>query len=134
MVGARILADGGAALFIDYGRDKPGLGDTLQALRRHQRVDPLHTAGSADVTVHADFPSFVEAASNAGAKATDIVPQARFLASLGLEARATALAKAHPNRTDRIAREVARLTGPDQMGQLFKVVALHSSSILPPGF
>uniref|UniRef100_UPI0025D42AB9 SAM-dependent methyltransferase n=1 Tax=uncultured Phenylobacterium sp. TaxID=349273 RepID=UPI0025D42AB9 len=40
-LGARLAADGGAALLIDYGRDRPGFGDTLQALRRHKTVDPL---------------------------------------------------------------------------------------------
>ena len=56
LIGERLGEDGGAALFIDYGRDAPGPGDTLQALSRHKKVDPLETAGEADLTMHADFP------------------------------------------------------------------------------
>jgi NADH dehydrogenase [ubiquinone] 1 alpha subcomplex assembly factor 7 len=39
-VGERIVRDGGAALFVDYGRDRPETGDTLQALRAHHKLDP----------------------------------------------------------------------------------------------
>jgi NADH dehydrogenase [ubiquinone] 1 alpha subcomplex assembly factor 7 len=52
----RLVTDGGAALLIDYGRDHAEAGDTLQAIRNHQKVDPLKTAGLADLTVWADFP------------------------------------------------------------------------------
>src|SRR5206468_1872979 len=40
-LGARVVDEGGAALLIDYGRDRPGFGDTLQALKAHEKVDPL---------------------------------------------------------------------------------------------
>ena len=56
-LGARIAAEGGAALLIDYGRGVPGFGDTLQALKRHVKEDPLASPGEADLTVHADFPA-----------------------------------------------------------------------------
>ena len=35
--------------------DTPGFGDTLQALQRHETVDPLARPGEADLTVHAIF-------------------------------------------------------------------------------
>ncbi|WP_197426823.1 SAM-dependent methyltransferase, partial [Caulobacter sp. CCH9-E1] len=53
----RLVTDGGGALLIDYGRAQPESGDTLQAIQNHQKVDPLKTAGLADLTVWADFPS-----------------------------------------------------------------------------
>jgi NADH dehydrogenase [ubiquinone] 1 alpha subcomplex assembly factor 7 len=62
LIGARLARDGGAALLIDYGRDQPGFGDTLQALSRHRKVDPLACPGEADLTVHADFPAVMAAA------------------------------------------------------------------------
>ena len=40
-VGAMAGVVSGSALLIDYGRDRLETGDTLQALARHQKVDPL---------------------------------------------------------------------------------------------
>lgn len=134
-LGARLAADGGAALFIDYGRDAPGPGDTLQALRRHAKVDPLETAGEADLTVWADFPAFLAAARRSGAAAGPIVTQGDFLRRLGVEHRARALAAARPDRAGVIARQLARLVEPDQMGTLFKACAVWSpDSPAPPAF
>jgi SAM-dependent MidA family methyltransferase len=133
-VGARIARDGGAALFIDYGRDAPGPGDTLQALKRHQKVPPLETPGEADLTVHADFPTFARAARAAGAATSAIRTQAAFLRALGIEARAAALARSRPDRADVVARQLERLVGPDQMGELFKAVVIHTPGLAVPGF
>jgi len=134
LVGARIGRDGGAALFIDYGRDRPGPGDTLQALRGHRKVDPLEHPGHSDLTVHADFPAFLRAGRATGVETTPIRSQATFLKALGIEARAAALAAARPDSADRLRRQLARLIDPDQMGELFKAVAIHSPGLPMPGF
>ncbi len=133
-LGARMAADGGAALLIDYGRAAPGYGDTLQALSRHQKVDVLATAGQADLTVHADFPAVVAAARVAGAAAAPILTQGEFLMRLGIVPRAEALAAARPERADQIERQLLRLIAPDQMGELFKVACLCQSGLTPPAF
>jgi SAM-dependent MidA family methyltransferase len=133
-VGARIAREGGAALLIDYGSDRPGsLGDTLQALSRHRKVDPLSHPGEADLTVHAEFPLVLGAARTAGAQ-TAILMQRIFLQRLGIEARAAALAKSRPDQAGVIARQLARLIDPDQMGELFKAACLYSGDAVPPGF
>ncbi len=133
-VAARLVRDGGAALLIDYGRDKPGAGDTLQALRRHQKVDPLSHPGEADLTVHADFPAVLAAARGAGAEGL-VLTQADFLRRLGIEQRAAALARSRPDQAPIIARQLARLTEPDQMGDLFKAACLYpAGAAIPPGF
>jgi SAM-dependent MidA family methyltransferase len=134
IVGERIARDGGAALFIDYGRAAPETGDTLQALSRHRKVVVFATAGEADLTVHADFPTFAAAARSTGAATTRIITQADFLNALGVQARAAALSSAHPDRSDIIARQLRRLTADDQMGVLFKAVAIHSPGLVVPGF
>jgi NADH dehydrogenase [ubiquinone] 1 alpha subcomplex assembly factor 7 len=134
LVGERIARDGGAALFIDYGRAEPGVGDTLQAILRHQKVDVLATAGEADLTVHADFPAFAAGARAAGAQATAIVTQGDFLRALGVEMRAEALMRGRPDRADALARQLHRLIAPEEMGSLFKAVAIHSPGLDPPGF
>jgi SAM-dependent MidA family methyltransferase len=138
-IGGRVAKDGGAALLIDYGRDTPGYGDTLQALAGHTKVCPLATPGQADLTVHADFPSVAAAAIQAGAQTTPIVNQAAFLRALGIDQRAEALmtaaeAKGRLGQAERIARQHARLTSPDQMGTLFKALAIHQKGLHVAGF
>jgi SAM-dependent MidA family methyltransferase len=128
-VGSRVARDGGAALFIDYGRDRPESGDTLQALIGHRKVDVLASAGEADLTVHTDFPAFAAAARAAGAATTSIVTQAKFLHALGIAQRAQSLAKSRPEHADTIRRQRDRLTGPDQMGTLFKAVCVHRTGL-----
>ena len=132
-LGARVVRDGGVALLIDYGRAAPEVGDTLQALRRHARVDPLADPGEADLTVHADFPAVAAAALAAGA-ATALLTQSDFLQRLGIGARAEALARARPDQAERIGRQLHRLLAPGEMGELFKVLAIHRPGVIPPGF
>jgi len=133
-IGHRVARDGGAALLIDYGRDAPGPGDTLQALQAHAKVSPLEAPGQADLTVWADFPAVLAAAVEAGAATGPIWPQGAFLQALGIEARAQALAAARPDQAAILARQLDRLTGEAQMGALFKVVCLHAPGLAPPLF
>jgi NADH dehydrogenase [ubiquinone] 1 alpha subcomplex assembly factor 7 len=128
----RLARQGGAALLIDYGRDSPGCGDTLQALAGHRQVSPIEAPGEADLTVHADFPAVLRAARAAGVNGALLI-QGEFLRRLGIEARASALAKARPDRAETIARQLERLTAPDQMGELFKAAALWTGPP-PPAF
>jgi len=129
---ARIVGQGGAALLVDYGPAEPACGDTLQALSGHQKVDPLASAGAADLTVHAQFPAVLAAATAEGAQ-TALLTQAEFLRRLGVEARAAQLAAANPARAETIGRQLERLTAPGAMGDLFKAVAIWRDSP-PPAF
>jgi SAM-dependent MidA family methyltransferase len=132
-IARRIAADGGAALLIDYGGE-PGGGDSLQALQGHAKVDPLASAGDADLTVHADFRAVLAAARAEGARAA-LLTQGAFLRRLGIEPRAAALARARPDRAAVIARQLARLVDDDQMGRLFKAACLFApGEPAPPGF
>ena len=134
-VAALVKAASGAALLIDYGRARPEAGDTLQALRRHQKVDPLAAPGAADLTQWADFPSVLEAAVHAGADVTGTMGQGEFLGRLGVEARADRLKDGRPDAAPIIDRQLARLTADDQMGTLFKACAIFSPhSLVVPGF
>ena len=92
----------------------------------------IDAPGEADLTVHADFPAVLASARAAGANSA-LLTQAEFLRRLGVEARAAALAKARPDRADIIARQLKRLTAPDQMGELFKVAAIWAGPP-PPAF
>jgi NADH dehydrogenase [ubiquinone] 1 alpha subcomplex assembly factor 7 len=129
-VGARIADNGGAALVIDYG-DWRSQGDTLQAVQGHVPVDPLADPGQADLTAHVDFEALASACTPAAH--TRVTPQGMFLERLGITARAQALA----TKLDGAAFEshVAahrRLTHPDEMGNLFKVLGVFPANTAPP--
>ncbi|MFN5482120.1 MAG: SAM-dependent methyltransferase, partial [Brevundimonas sp.] len=134
-LGDLVARAGGAALLIDYGRARPEAGDTLQALVRHRKVDPLEGPGEADLTQWADFPTVLEAAVRAGADVTGCLGQGDFLRALGIEIRADRLRAARPEAAAVVDRQLARLTAPEQMGELFKACAVFSPRSLPlPGF
>ncbi len=131
LLAARLHAAPGRALFIDYGGDGLEFGDTLQALRRHKKCDPLAEPGAADLTAHVDFRALGDLARAAGLEVAGPIKQGAFLRALGVEARAQILQSANPHRHDEIAKALHRLTAPDQMGDLFKVMCLSSPG-LPP--
>lgn len=126
-VAARIAAQGGAALFIDYGFVQPQLGSTLQAVRAHQKVDPFAEPGEADLTAHVDFATLAGVAEAAGARWLGTSEQGGWLAALGIGARAGALARAAPEAAEAIEAAALRLTAPAEMGTLFKVMGLAAS-------
>ena len=129
-VARRIAKSGGAALFIDYGHEQSGFGDTLQAVRVHKHADPLADPGNADLTAHVDFGAVARCARQAGAKTFGLLPQSTFLRALGIEARATKLKEAaDAEARQAVDQAVERLTFPSQMGSLFKVMAVASSGI-----
>lgn len=127
----KLKASTGAALLIDYGRDRPGTGDTLQALHRHHKHDPLDAPGQHDLTVWADFPVVASVAYQAGLKVSRIRPQGQFLLALGIEARLHALQAANPDYADKLRRQYDRLVAPEQMGDLFKALAFAWPQTIP---
>ena len=135
---ARLAAQGGAALVIDYGHARSGFGDTLQAVRHHAYADPLADPGEADLTAHVDFALLASAGRSAGATVLGPVLQGDFLRALGIDARAATLKRrATPAQAGAINAAVARLTGSGegQMGALFKVLGLGAPGLPPlPGF
>ncbi len=120
------------ALFIDYGYVAPEGADTLQALKRHTKVDPLEAPGEADLTAHVDFARVAHLGREAGLGVAGPVTQARFLRALGIDVRADMLARGNPEHGPSVARQLARLTHEAEMGALFKVICLSSPSLPPP--
>jgi len=132
MLAGRLARDGGAVLILDYGYWGPAFGDTLQALKNHQPVDPLEDPGEADLTTHVDFHRLAQAAATQGVRVHGIGTQGDFLQALGIEARAEALkARATQAQAADIDRALARLTerGATGMGDLFKVLAVTHEAI-----
>lgn len=132
---ARLAAQGGALLALDYGPEKSGFGDTLQALRDNEAVDPLSEPGAADITAHVDFAALASAGRAAGAAAHGPLLMGLFLQRLGLMARSAMLARSHPASAGTILASAQRLVAPEGMGRLFKVLVLaHPSLPTPAGF
>lgn len=139
---ARLSTQGGAALFLDYGPERSGFGDTLQALRAHAPADPVASPpGSVDLTAHVDFAAIAAAARAAGAAVHGPLPQGLFLQRLGLVSRAAMLARAAQasgrgaDAAGLILSGVERLVAPEGMGRLFKALCLcHPGLAAPPGF
>ena len=123
-VAERLAGQGGAALLIDYGHAEERTGSTFQAVRAHRKVDPFEDPGEADLTAHVDFAALAEVAQARGARWLGTEPQGRFLAALGIAARAHALARSAPHHREALEAAVHRLVDPDEMGELFKVMGL----------
>lgn len=132
-IAERLFAHSGAAIVIDYGYKKSNIGDTFQALKAHQYTDPLAEPGKADITAHVAFDQLATAARSRGASTFGAVTQGPFLMSLGMGERAQQLAASTDEAgQQRILSELQRLTAPDEMGSLFKVLALQDPSLAPP--
>jgi NADH dehydrogenase [ubiquinone] 1 alpha subcomplex assembly factor 7 len=135
-LGRRFAARPGAALLIDYGPAESKPGDSLQAIRAGRPADPLEDPGSADLTAHVDFAALARAARAAGATAYGPVPQGELLATLGLPQRTDRLARGSaPAQAQALIASARRLIEPDQMGRLFKALAICSPACpVPAGF
>jgi SAM-dependent MidA family methyltransferase len=129
---ARRVAQGGAALVIDYGHLKSHVGDTFQAVRSHRYASPLALPGMTDLTAHVDFDALVRAVRGAGARIHGPVEQGALLKQLGIETRAAAL-QANGSEEQRAGVEAAldRLVGdgPTAMGTMFKAIGLSAPNV-----
>jgi NADH dehydrogenase [ubiquinone] 1 alpha subcomplex assembly factor 7 len=129
-IGGRIARDGGWALIIDYGLENAGRAASLQAVRGHQGAGILDRPGETDLSAHVDFAALAAAS---GVTAYGPVGQGAFLRRLGLPGRAQALKRnAKAAQADAIDAASARLIAPDQMGTLFRVLALGDGKSAPP--
>ncbi|WP_294926741.1 SAM-dependent methyltransferase [uncultured Paracoccus sp.] len=130
-IASLIARFGGCALVIDYG-GWDGAGDTFQALRNHRPEDVLAHPGQVDLTAHVDFAPLARAAIAAGAQASRLVAQGPWLLSLGMAGRAARLGAAGDGGA---AGALHRLTHAEEMGQLFKALAIWPrQAVPPPGF
>ncbi len=128
-IARRIAGRGGAALIIDYG-GWHSLGDTVQALRVHQPVPILTDPGECDLTAHVDFEALAAAADPC---ATHYATQGELLTRLGIGVRSERLAEglSGPALASHIAA-TRRLTAPEEMGTLFKALAIFPPGVPPP--
>ncbi|MGE0753759.1 MAG: class I SAM-dependent methyltransferase [Alphaproteobacteria bacterium] len=127
---------GGVALIVDYGYAGLGIGDTFQAVRTHRYHPPLRDPGQADLTAHVDFTRLAITAERCHAVAHGPVAQGAFLGRLGAIPRAIHLCEqSTPEQQANVIGSVRRLIDPDQMGELFKAMAITGGTHpTPEGF
>ena len=124
-IAGHLAQHGGAGILIDYGHALSAPGDTLQAVRRHGFAPVLREPGEQDLTAHVDFEAAGRAASQAGALTSGAVTQGQWLKQLGIDRRAERLIASNPDRRHDVEQAVDRLCGLDEMGELFKVMAIR---------
>ena len=129
-IGSHLSAHDGAALLIDYGHRLSGIGDTLQAVRSHEYHPPLDAPGTADLTAHVDFEALARAGREGGAQIHGPVSQRSFLTGLGVRHRHQSLAETAGDAQKRLLDSALhRLIGVNEMGSLFKVLALAAPGL-----
>ena len=121
----RLEVHGGAALFVDYGHTAPRIGSTLQAVKKHQKVDVFSAPGDMDLTAHVDFGTLNAIARREGA-ASSLTTQGAWLTAMGIGLRAQGLSTSSPERAGEIKAALDRLVGQDEMGELFKCMAMSA--------
>lgn len=133
---ALLRRSGGAALFIDYGHLQSGLGDTLQAVYKHEYISVLDHIGDADLTAHVDFEVVHDVVQKEDVVVWGPLEQGSFLKAIGIEQRAQYLmGQATESQQEDIQKSLHRLTHSDQMGALFKVMGLsYGDGLKPAGF
>ena len=121
----------GALLLIDYGYPRAEYylpsrsgGTLLCYYRHHAHGDPFLWPGLNDIPAFVDFTAVAEAGFEAGLDVQGYTTQAQFLFNCGvLECLERRGARESADYI-RAARAVQRLTAPQEMGELFKVIAL----------
>ena len=125
----------GAMLLIDYGLPRHELyhplrdGGTLRCHYRHRvHQDPFWFPGLSDITSHVDFTAVAEAGFDAGLDVLGYISQANFLLNCGIDEllpREEVGAGGTASLDELRARGAVNvLLSPNEMGELFKVIAL----------
>jgi SAM-dependent MidA family methyltransferase len=131
----------GALMFIDYGfpraeyyHPQRHMGTLRAHYRHHALDDPFYLPGLCDLTAHVDFTAVAEAGVDAGLSLYGYTNQANFLLDAGL---LDLMRELPAESTDylRASRAVQKLIQPQEMGELFKVIALgRGIETALPGF
>lgn len=128
-VGERL--ESGAIFVIDYGfpsaeyyHPQRSMGTLMCHARHRTHGDPFEHPGEQDITAHVDFSALAQAANEAGLDLLGYTAQAQFLVNCGIT---EVLAQANVENALRyapIAAEAQVLLSPNEMGELFKVLAV----------
>ena len=123
--------ESGALFVIDYGfpareyyHPQRSMGALMSHSRQRAHGDVLARPGEQDITAHVDFSALARAAHGAGLEVLGYATQAQFLVNCGIT---EVLAQANVENAlhyGPIASEAHVLLSPNEMGELFKVLAV----------
>ena len=122
-------------LIIDYGYEQAhyyhpsrSRGSLTCHFQHRVHGDPLIYPGLQDITAFVDFDACADAAESAGFELIGLVPQGRFLLANGLleEAQRQSL-KGNTVAQLAVSQQVQTLSLPQEMGEKFKVLAMHKN-------
>jgi SAM-dependent MidA family methyltransferase len=126
----------GTVLLIDYGYPRSeyylperGMGTLSCHYRHRMHDDPFILVGLQDITAFVDFSAAATAGIAAGFELGGFIDQASFLVNCGIERLcaeeliSTSAVEAQLHR----ARQLKTLLLPSEMGERFKVLALHKA-------
>ena len=121
----------GVVLLVDYGfpqhefyHPERASGTLMCHYRHRAHADPLILVGLQDITAHVDFTAIAHAAVGAGLDVAGYTAQAHFLLGCGLAELAELEPEGEVRRHLDTTQQIKKLTQPNEMGELFKVIAL----------
>jgi len=121
----------GAIFVIDYGfprreyyHPQRSMGTLMCHTRHRAHGNPFERPGEQDITAHVDFSALAHAAHGVGLEVLGYATQAQFLVNCGItEVLAQANLESALHYAP-IAAEAQKLLSPNEMGELFKVLAV----------
>lgn len=122
----------GLILLIDYGfphaeyyHPDRSTGTLMCHYRHYAHTNPLLWPGLQDITAHVDFTAIAEAASMENLSVSGYASQAGFLLGCGIaECLQNRLINANDAEEYTLNQHLKKLTLPNEMGELFKVIGL----------
>lgn len=121
----------GLVLLIDYGFNEKeyyhpdrSMGTLMCHYQHRVHADPLILVGLQDITAHVDFTAVALHAHSLGLHVAGYTSQAAFLLACGLLDFAGIVPTPDLKHQLALSQLVQKLTSPNEMGELFKVLAL----------
>lgn len=120
----KIKQNKGVMLTVDYGFLKTEFISTLQSVKNHKPNEVFENIGEADITYLVNFELLFYIASGEGLNTYAPITQKAFLESIGILEKLKILLAKEESEAKRYALQTStdRITGADQMGELFKVL------------
>lgn len=132
------ILEQGVLLLIDYGFPRSEFyhpqraAGTLMCHYRHRaHGDPLVRVGLQDITAHVDFSAIARAGTETGLELLGYNSQAMFLLGCGMQEIAAGIDPNDARAYLQFTNAVKKLTLPQEMGELFKVIALGRAIRIP---
>jgi NADH dehydrogenase [ubiquinone] 1 alpha subcomplex assembly factor 7 len=127
----KIKKNNGIMLIIDYAKTKDGYGDTLQAMSKHKFTSIFNNPGNDDITSYVNFNAFHGICKDLDISYHGPMEMREFLLKLGIRERAQSLIKNNPKLDPSIILgQLHKLIDKEEMGSIFKVIAITNSKIL----